>query len=183
MQRHAAITHPKTRVRSLLSAARDLLRSRTWNALARLTALCALLALPVAADADSPPAEAGAAAAETSQATTPPAAPERRTPALGEPTQIFNPTAGSEWVDRLSKARRRVLDANKASDAANEEYARALFHKMPEGPALDAVKTRREHARGEYVEAMKAVPDLVARARAAGVSPDVLRIYEESMPR
>ena len=176
-------------VAGLFAAARDLLHVRAWSALARLTALGVVLALPPSAEAGDQAARGAAPAAPTSAPTTVagpatgPAAPDSAIPWRRDGTRAITPSGQTEWIDQLTQARRRVLDLGAASQAANEVYAQALYSDMPEGLELDRIKARRTAARRKYVDAMEALPPLVDSARAAGVSPDVLKIYEASVQR
>jgi hypothetical protein len=96
---------------------------------------------------------------------------------------FFTRTASEAWIDRLSHARRRVLSARHSFDEANAAYARALYEKMPEGEQLRALASHRTSANAELAKALEAVPGLVERARSDGVSPEVLELYEDSIPR
>jgi len=165
-------TGTAARVAGLVTAATGLWRTRTWTALARLGALGLALALTPAAQADEEPAPAAPPAVEAG-----PAAPA---PSVAR-AQVFGPSANGDWVERLSKAHRRMLETNAMSDAANEAYAEALFGDMPEGPEFEAVKARRSQTWHAYLEARDALPELVEQARTAGVSAEALETYESSI--
>ncbi len=177
------------RVRRLWESATGLVNLRGLRALARLIAIClpltlAFLAAPGQALSEPEP---GAAAPESSDAGTKdesssqPAA--KIAPEFSAPTQFYSRTGSKEWVDRLTVARRRVLSANHAVDAANAAYARALYQKMPEGSQLAALVERRKSANAKLTRSLETLPTLIEHARKDGISPEILELYEKSMPR
>lgn len=91
------------------------------------------------------------------------------------------PHASRELVERLSAARRRVEAARKASDEANARWARAMYHKEPEGPDRDAIEQARIRAERELAEARAAVGPLIDEARRSGVSDRLADLVEEDL--
>jgi septal ring factor EnvC (AmiA/AmiB activator) len=177
-----------TRARGLWECASGLVHLQALKALARLITVCvpltvASLAEPVQALSETEPAAAAPESPKPEAADRSSSQPAKLAPESSEPTHFFSRTASKQWVDRLSQARRRVLSANHGVDAANAAYARALYEKMPEGAQLQALVSRRRSANSELARALDAVPNLVERARRDGVSPEILELYENSMPR
>ena len=180
-------------VRRLWECASGLVDLRALKALARLIVVClpltlAVLAAPGQALSEPDPAAAAPESAdvdavEEGSAQPSSSQPAKVAPEFSAPTQFYSPTASKQWVDRLTKARRRVLSANHAVDAANSAYARALYEKMAEGPQLQTLVERRKSANAELTNALGALPALIEHARKDGVSPKILTLYEESMPR
>ena len=133
-------------------------------------------AAPSGSEVPTPAKRAGAATIEA-----PPASPSK--PDDQESKAIFTPSVGEEWVEILSSARRTVLVAYMAADEANAAYAQALYQKRPPGPELDAIVQQRALAKKDLQGAYASAHEVVARARAAGVSEKTLDLYEASMPR
>jgi hypothetical protein len=86
------------------------------------------------------------------------------------------------WTAALSDAQAK-LDAAKARlTELDDDYTYARNRQKPRGEALAKIVADREAARSEYARARCALPDLVERARRAGVSADVWRSYPASLP-
>jgi len=177
-----------SRGRWLWECASGLLHLRAVKALARLITIgvpLAIASLTVPGQALSEPESVAAApeSPEPAAADASSADPAKLAPELSEPTHFYSRTASKQWVDRLTKARRRVLSAHHAVDAANAAYARALYEKMPEGAGLQTLTERRKSANDELASALNAIPGLVDKAREDGVSPEILTLYEDAMMR
>ena len=161
------------RLRSLGAAARHVWPD--WSALRALGRLGALglvaslatASIPATADPTADPAPAKLA----------PTATEETEPAH---SSQWAPSASPEWVDRLANARQRVLRAREAHDEVNGRYAKALYGNAGEAE-LEKLVAQRDRSRMELALAQAAIPELVSRARAAGVASETLAIYERSI--
>jgi hypothetical protein len=146
----------------------DLERSaRTGTRFGLIGILALALFAPVAAAAD----EAEAAKSQ------PAASPAK--PADGDLGMNYAPTAGV-WRDRLTAARRRVLDATARLDDLNSEYARVLYERPDDQARIRSLAGERQSAQKKLSAARAAIPSLVEQARADGVSEQVLDLYEKA---
>jgi hypothetical protein len=148
----------------LESSVRPATRTATRWLLLAIATLAFGLPLSVSAE-DAAPAKAQPAAA--------PAQP------MGNPALDITPTAGV-WRDRLRDARRQVLDATAQLDDLNAAYAKALYESPDDKKVIDSFAGRRAQAQQRLSAARAAIPPMVEAARADGVSPKVLDLYEKA---
>jgi uncharacterized protein YdeI (BOF family) len=91
------------------------------------------------------------------------------------------PTTSAEWKDRLAGARQELLAARKNLDATSVTFAHAL-REAGEPSKLDpAILEKQREAETRVARAQNAMPALIEEARADGVSPQTLDIYERSI--
>ena len=129
-------------------------------------ALGAVVALPATAD----------------QHTTAKPAPEAAAPAKAAtdgPAVNFTPTAGV-WRDRLRDARKEVLSATAALDDLNAQYAHVLYETPDDAARIKTLAKQRQSAMQRVQKARAAIPPMVAQARADGVAPRILELYEQA---
>lgn len=98
----------------------------------------------------------------------------------GDQTSL-TPNASRELVDRLRNARRQFEAASKEVDDAAEIYARAAYAAGPEGQVDPRVVQRLENAEASMAEVATIIPPLVAEARKAGVSDELITMYQQSL--
>jgi len=116
---------------------------------------------------------AGPAGAEDPEPTPPPAAPA--------PAEA--PDAGDLEVHltQLAEARREVLRAERELDPATAALARASRDRGASVAEQARLAQRQERARDAFDAARRRVPELVAQARAAGLSASAARRWEHSL--
>jgi hypothetical protein len=85
------------------------------------------------------------------------------------------------WSNLLADARTRADKARARLAAADSAYSHARNRQRPRGEALQEIVGERDAARSEYARARCALPDLVEKARRAGVAPEVWRGYPASL--
>lgn len=83
----------------------------------------------------------------------------------------------SDQLDRLAEVRRDVLEARRELREANAAVARSRGSSPHAARAL----ARQEEAQAAFDAARARVPELMAEARAAGLSAAALRSYEHSI--
>jgi len=125
------------------------------------TTLAALLAAPLCGTAYAEP---------DLDSTAPPAAPA---PA-GDPGDAADL---SVQLHRLAEARRDVLEAERELHRANAAVARARGSSAREARAEE----RQQEAQAAFDAARERVPEVVAEARAAGLSAAAVRSWEHSI--
>jgi hypothetical protein len=110
-------------------------------------------------------------AAPSQDVAPPPAAPS---PAPG-------PGGPQELSQELAEARSSLLEAEQELREANAALARAQRGSRAEASELERLNERQQEAQEAFDEARSRLPDLMVRARAAGVSAAVLRAYQHSL--
>jgi len=124
----------------------------------------------------------GSATAETTASNAPPPA-ETTASAVSPPAALAPDDTGGDLsihLDRLAEARRQVLGARRELREANVALARAS--RGSSGDArLDRLFARQERAHEAFEAARRRVPEVVAAARAAGLSASAARRYEHSV--
>ena len=85
------------------------------------------------------------------------------------------------WAATLGEARARVDKSRTRLAEADAEYTYARNRQRPRGEALKKIIATRDAARSEYATARCRLPELMEKARRAGVSPDVLRAFPASL--
>jgi len=81
------------------------------------------------------------------------------------------------WAERLSEAAARIDETRDRLQAAEAALEEAEHEDHPRGEALQAIQDERAAAQAAYERARARLPELVARARDAGVYREVLRPY------
>jgi len=83
-------------------------------------------------------------------------------------------------LDRLAEARRQVLEAQRELREANVALARAIRRSAGD-TRIDRLFARQERAQEAFDAARLRVPEVVAAARAAGLSASAARRFEHSV--
>ncbi|MBW2312586.1 MAG: hypothetical protein JRH10_00225 [Deltaproteobacteria bacterium] len=109
----------------------------------------------------------GPAAAEPQLGNTPP-------PAAPAPTSSGD---FSVHLEQLAEARRDVLEAERELRQANAALVRA----RGSSARIERATARQQEAQSGFDVARSRVPEVLAQARAAGLSASVLRSYEHSL--
>jgi hypothetical protein len=113
----------------------------------------------------------GPAAAELESQNTPP-------PASPAPATAPASTGDlSSQLEQLADARRDVLDAERELRKANAAVARA----RGSSSRVERAVARQQKAQENFDAARSRVPEVIAQARAAGLSDSALRTYEHTL--
>ena len=107
------------------------------------------------------------------------ARPAARTAATN--TSGIAPTTTAEWKQRLRDARHELLAAQKELDATSVTFGRALREAGTPSEMDPAIVEQREQAEIRVARARSVMPALIDEARADGVSPQALDLYERSL--
>jgi hypothetical protein len=83
------------------------------------------------------------------------------------------------WSDVLFTAQKDLGTSKYRLKSADDAYARAVSADYEVGSVRAHIIEARDEARANYARSRCALPELVERARRAGVEPGVLRRYEE----
>lgn len=83
------------------------------------------------------------------------------------------------WGDILREAQQQIQTSKRELDQADSAYARAM-NSHAVGSRREAIVQTRDDARTQYGRDRCALPELLERARRAGVAPGVTRRYQES---
>jgi hypothetical protein len=85
------------------------------------------------------------------------------------------------WAATLGDAEAQIERSRTRLATADAEYTYARNRKSPRGDALKKIVTSRDAARSEYATARCRLPELVEKARRAGVSAEVWRAFPASL--
>jgi hypothetical protein len=91
---------------------------------------------------------------------------------------VGTPNAPKALKVRMSSARQRVIRARTDLETANMEFNRA-----GEQSGNTALADRQASAQREYTAAIDAIPSLVEEARAEGIAPQVIDLYEAGITK
>jgi hypothetical protein len=97
--------------------------------------------------------------------------------ALGPLPEGADPDA---WSDRLLEARQAIKTSKFELERADSAYAQARNLRNAVGAPAARLIAARDEARTKYSQSLCALPELVEHALRAGVTPGVLRRYDES---
>lgn len=106
-------------------------------------------------------------------------APLPSLPASAAPFQA-EAHADRALVEELRLAKERVTTAREALVEAEIAYMRGMAAKLPE-PEVSELAQREEAAKAVVEEAIEPIEGLVEQARAEGVSPGLIRMYERQI--
>jgi chromosome segregation ATPase len=81
----------------------------------------------------------------------------------------------------LADARRNLLEAEQELREANAALARASHGSEAGGAELERLSERQVEAQAAFDSARSRLPELMVRARAAGMSAAALRAYQHSL--
>jgi hypothetical protein len=101
-------------------------------------------------------------------------------PAAPAPSASSQETDLQARLDELAEARRAALDAERELQAANAALARAN-RRGARGERLARLEERQRQAQESFDATRRRVPELVARARAAGLSDAAARRWEHTL--
>lgn len=95
--------------------------------------------------------------------------------------ESYAPSASKELEEQLTSARRNWLQKKSDLDDANGARARAEYQALQTGSPVDpAIIARQDKAKAEASAAHAALAPLVEQAREAGMSPELLDLYNRS---
>ncbi|MGH0036394.1 MAG: NirD/YgiW/YdeI family stress tolerance protein [Myxococcota bacterium] len=114
--------------------------------------------------------------------TPPPARVEQSAPDSGESGEpsLIQPQMERAWVERLRTAMREYVAAVHESEEARSALASALYEAGTLEATNPAVVERERRAQAEFERTHANVRQTVVEAREAGVSPKILRLYEQA---
>ena len=95
---------------------------------------------------------------------------------------VGTPNTPKVLKEQLGAARQRVLKARKDLESANVALHRAEAKNMSAGERA-ALSEGQSRAQQEYDESIAAIAPLVEEARAAGVDPKVIELYEAGITK
>lgn len=84
------------------------------------------------------------------------------------------------WSDKLLEAQQAIKKSKFELERTESAYAQARNFRNAVGAPAARIVAARDEARKKYSQSLCALPQLVEHARRAGVTPGVLRRYEES---
>jgi len=102
-------------------------------------------------------------------------------PPPASPAPAATPASERNLIAELDEARRALVEAEHTLRSANAEVARASRRAGTRASELERLAERQQTAQEAFDQARERVPQLVAEARAAGVSASVLRSYEHQL--
>lgn len=94
--------------------------------------------------------------------------------------ESFTPHGGDQLKEKLTAARKKWVIKKNQLEEASGAYARAEYQAEQTGQPVDpALFAREQEARQEAEAAHAEIAPLVQQAREAGMSPEVLELYEQ----
>jgi chromosome segregation ATPase len=98
--------------------------------------------------------------------------------AAAEPEAAAAMERDAKWASRLLDAQVRIDEARQRVVTAKAAVSEARHRRYPRGAALTKIEEERDKAEKELADAEAALPELLERAQAEGVSPTVLLRFE-----
>ena len=99
----------------------------------------------------------------------------------GGAVESFTPHADQQLRAELKAAHQNWKAKKRAFDEASQTLADAEYKAYKDGSQVDpALAERRAQARSELSEAKAEIDPLVEKARAAGIAPGVVKLYEQA---
>jgi hypothetical protein len=102
-------------------------------------------------------------------------------PPPASPAPVAAPGDQPDLSRELADARRSLLEAEHELREANAALARASHGSDADGAELERASERRVEAQAAFDTARSRLPELMVRARAAGMSAAALRAYQHSL--
>lgn len=102
-------------------------------------------------------------------------------PPPAAPAPVAAPGSQHGLNQELADARRGLLEAERALREANAALARANRSSGGDAPELERLGERQQEAQAGFEAARDRLPELMVRARAAGLSASALRTYQHSL--
>jgi len=125
---------------------------------------------------DSDDLEQGSESPDDAAAVRPAEAPAKPLP---QPPSCKAPAGDDAWATCLADASAQITSARTRLEAAEAAYSRSVNHRNDLGAERALVVAARDQARSDVATAQERLPELVDRARRAGVGPRVLDPYQD----